>query len=47
MKIKEIPVIWKDRDKTASKSRVNVFKVTKEYVRELLKLKKGLKTKNR
>src|SRR3989344_3884070 len=43
MKIKEIPVIWKDRDKTASKSRVNVLKVTKEYLRELLKLKKDLK----
>ena len=43
MKIKEIPVIWQDRDKTASKSRVNVLKVTKEYLRELLKLKKTLK----
>ncbi len=40
MKIKEIPVIWQDRDKTASKSRVNILKVTKEYLRELLKLKK-------
>src|SRR3989338_7297957 len=46
MKIKEIPVIWQDRDKTASKSRVNVLKVTKEYLRELLKLKKDLKIKN-
>lgn len=46
MKIKEIPVIWRDRDKTASKSRVNILKVTKEYLRELLKLKKDLKTKN-
>jgi len=45
MKIKEIPVIWQDRDKTASKSRVNIFKVTKEYLRELLKLKKNLKDK--
>src|SRR3989339_749294 len=47
LKIKEIPVVWRDRDKTASKSRVSVLKVTKEYLRELLKLKKGLKTKNR
>ena len=46
MKIKEIPVIWQDRDKTASKSRVDVLKVTKEYLRELLKLKKDLKIKN-
>jgi len=46
MKIKEIPVVWQDRDKTASKSRVNVLKVTKEYLRELLKLKKDLKIKN-
>ena len=46
MKIKEIPVVWRDRDKTASKSRVNVLKVTKEYLRELLKLKKDLKIKN-
>lgn len=46
MKIKEIPVIWRDRDKTESKSRVNVLKVTKEYLRELSKLKRNLKTKN-
>ena len=46
MKIKEIPVIWRDRDKTASKSRVNILKVTKEYLRELSKLKKDLRTKN-
>lgn len=46
MKIKEIPVIWKDRDGNASKSRVSIFKVTKEYLRELSKLKKDLKIKN-
>lgn len=45
MKIKEIPVIWRDRDKTASRSRVNILKVTKEYLRELSKLKKELKLK--
>ena len=46
MKVKEIPVIWKDRDKTASKSRVDISKVTKEYLRELSKLKKDLKKTN-
>ena len=46
MKIKEIPVIWQDRDRNKSKSRVSVLKVTKEYLRELSKLKKDLKTKN-
>ena len=40
MKIKEIPVIWQDRDRNKSKSRVNILKVTKEYLRELSKLKK-------
>lgn len=45
MKIKEIPVVWQDRDKIKSKSRVSILKVTKEYLRELLKLKKNLKTK--
>ena len=42
LKIKEIPVNWQDRDRNKSKSRVNIFKVTKEYLRELLKLKKEL-----
>ena len=46
MKTKEIPVIWQDRDRNKSKSRVSVLKVTKEYLRELSKLKKDLKTKN-
>lgn len=46
MKIKEIPVVWRDRDKGRSKSRVNILNVTKEYLRELSKLKKDLKTKN-
>lgn len=45
MKIKEIPVIWRDRDNNKSKSRVNIFKVAKEYLRELSKLKKELKIK--
>ena len=45
LRVKEIPVIWRDRDKTASKSRVSILKVTKEYLRELSKLKKGLKLK--
>ncbi len=42
MKIKEIPVIWQDRDRNKSKSRVSILKVTKEYLRELLKLKREL-----
>ena len=46
MKIREIPIVWRDRDKTASKSRVSISKVTKEYLLELLKLKNDLKTKN-
>ena len=46
MKTKEIPVIWQDRDRNKSKSRVSILKVTKEYLRELSKLKKDLKTKN-
>ncbi len=46
LKIKEIPVIWQDRDKNKSKSRVSILKVTKEYLHELSKLKKDLKTKN-
>lgn len=46
LKIKEIPVVWRDRDKGRSKSRVSILKVTKEYLRELSKLKKDLKTKN-
>ena len=40
MKTKEIPVIWQDRDRNKSKSRVSILKVTKEYLRELSKLKK-------
>lgn len=46
MKIKEIPVVWQDRDKNKSKSRVSVLRVTKEYLFELSKLKKDLKTKS-
>src|SRR3989344_384938 len=42
MKIKEIPIIWQDRDRNKSKSRVSIIKVTKEYLRELLKLRKEL-----
>lgn len=42
LKIKEIPVSWQDRDRSKSKSRVSILKVTKEYLRELLKLKKEL-----
>ncbi|MBM2817784.1 MAG: hypothetical protein HW401_374 [Parcubacteria group bacterium] len=42
LKVKEIPVIWQDRDRNKSKSRVSILKVTKEYLRELLKLKKEL-----
>lgn len=45
LKVKEIPVIWKDRDNNKSKSRVNILKVAKEYLRELSKLKKELKPK--
>ncbi|MBU2540086.1 glycosyltransferase [Patescibacteria group bacterium] len=44
LKIKEIPIIWEDRDK--NKSRVNVLKVTKEYLCALSKLKKDIKAKN-
>lgn len=39
-KVKEIPIKWLDRDANKSKSRVNVLNVTKEYLRELSKLKK-------
>lgn len=42
LKIKEIPVIWQDRDRDKSKSRVNILKVTKEYLRELFKLKREI-----
>lgn len=42
LKIKEIPVIWQDRDRNKSKSRVSILKVTREYLRELLKLKRVL-----
>ncbi len=42
MKIKEIPVIWQDRDRNKSKSSVNILKVTKEYLGELKKLKKEI-----
>jgi len=42
LKIKEVPVIWQDRDRNKSKSRVSIIKVTKEYLRELLKLRKEL-----
>jgi len=42
IKIKEIPVIWQDRDRNKSKSKVSILKVTKEYLRELLKLRKEL-----
>lgn len=42
LKIKEIPVTWQDRDRNKSKSRVSILKVTKEYLRELSKLKKEL-----
>ena len=42
LRIKEIPVIWQDRDRNKSKSRVNILKVTKEYLRELLKLRKDI-----
>ena len=42
LKIKEVPVIWQDRDRNKSKSRVSILKVTKEYLRELLKLRKEL-----
>lgn len=44
LKIKEIPVIWQDRDRNKSKSRVSILKVTKEYLRELLKLKKDFRS---
>lgn len=43
MKIKEISVIWQDRDRNKSKSNVNILKVTKEYLRELKKLKRELR----
>ena len=42
LKIKEVPVIWQDRDRNKSKSKVNILKVAKEYLRELLKLRKEL-----
>lgn len=42
LKIKEIPVIWQDRDRNKSKSRVSILKVTREYLRELSKLKKEI-----
>ena len=42
LRIKEIPVIWQDRDRNKSKSKVSILKVTKEYLRELLKLRKEL-----
>lgn len=42
LKIKEIPVIWQDRDRNKSKSRVSILKVTKEYLSELSKLKKEI-----
>lgn len=45
LKIKEIPIIWQDRDRNKSKSRVSILKVTKEYLRELLKLKKYLNSR--
>lgn len=45
MKIKEIPVICKDKNVNNRKSRVSVLKVTKEYVCELLKLKREFKIK--
>lgn len=44
IKIKEIPVIWQDRDRNKSKSNVNIIKVTKEYLRELKKLRRELRT---
>ena len=43
LKIKEIPVNWQDRDRNKSKSRVNILKVTREYLRELKKLKRELR----
>ena len=46
LKIKEISVICQDRDNVVSKSKVSIFKVTKEYLCELLRLKKDLKIKS-
>lgn len=43
-KIKEIPVIWKDTDNNVGrKSKANLTKIIKEYLRELNKLKAELK----
>lgn len=42
LKMKEIPVIWQDRDRNKSKSRISILKVTREYLRELNKLRKEM-----
>jgi len=45
LKISEIPVIWQDIRESNDKSRVNPFAVGWDYLKEVIKLKKRLKSK--
>ncbi|MEA3398716.1 MAG: glycosyltransferase [Patescibacteria group bacterium] len=41
-KIKEIPIVWEDFREGEDKSRVNILKVMKQYLREVILLKKRI-----
>lgn len=41
-KIREIPITWRETRTLENKSRVNIFKVGLEYIKELLKLRKRI-----